>query len=64
MDWKGESRSGCDAWMLAGFMKRPFPPIRELNVALIFVVIGPFEVLGSMPGVLLSSLDRSLRLGM
>ena len=44
-------------------MKRSLPPIRELKLALIFLVTGGFEVLDSMPGLLMSSLDRSLPLG-
>ena len=63
MESEGESQSGSDAWALAGFMKRPLPQIRELKVALIFLVTGRFEVLDPMPGLLMSSLDRSLPLG-
>ena len=45
-------------------MKRPLPPIRELKVPLMVFVTGRSELLDSMPGVLMSSLDRSLRLEM
>lgn len=63
MESEGESQSGSVAWTLAGFMKRPLPPIRELKVALMVLVTGRSELLGSMAGLLMSSLDRFLPLG-